>query len=77
MYPFGYGLSYTTFSYSDLTLERQSLGTADTLRANMTLTKTGQREGDEIVQLYVRDLAGSVTRPVKELKGFQRVHLAP
>ena len=77
LYPFGYGLSYTTFSYSDLTLERQSLGTADTLRANMTLTNTGQREGDEIVQLYVRDLAGSVTRPVKELKGFQRVHLAP
>jgi len=56
LYPFGYGLSYTTFSYSDLTLERQSLGTADTLRANMTLTNTGQREGDEIVQLYVRDL---------------------
>lgn len=77
LYPFGYGLSYTTFAYSDPVLSTASLRAGDTLAVRVNLTNTGSREGVEVVQLYVRDLVGSVTRPVMELKGFQRVSLKP
>jgi beta-glucosidase len=76
-YPFGYGLSYTTFQYSDLNVETPQVDLEGTLVVTAVIANTGARAGDEIVQLYVRDLVGSVTRPVKELKGFQRISLAP
>lgn len=76
-YPFGFGLSYTTFDYSDLVVETPEVAADGTLVVEAKITNTGERAGDEIVQLYVRDLVGSVTRPVKELKGFQRISLAP
>ena len=75
LYPFGYGLSYTTFAYRDLQLRAARLGSADTLVVTVTVANTGTRPGTEVVQLYVRDDVGSVTRPVRELKGFQRVTL--
>jgi beta-glucosidase len=77
LYPFGYGLSYTQFSYSDVTLSGTSLNTGDSLIASVTVTNTGKVAGEEVVQLYVQDLFGSVTRPVKELKGFQKISLKP
>jgi beta-glucosidase len=77
LFPFGYGLSYTTFDYRNLRVETPVLGQADTLVATVEVRNSGQRAGDEIVQLYVRDLVGSTTRPVKELKGFQRITLQP
>lgn len=77
LFPFGYGLSYTTFAYSDLKVETPKVGVEDTLVVTAAVSNTGDRAGEEIVQLYVRDLVGSVTRPVKELKGFQRVSLEP
>lgn len=73
VYPFGYGLSYSNFTYSDITLSSKLLKGNQTLTATVTLTNTGNTDGKEVVQLYIRDLAGSVTRPVKELKGFQKV----
>jgi beta-glucosidase len=76
-YPFGYGLSYTTFAYSDLQVGAPRIGPNDTLTVSVTVTNTGTREGTEVVQLYVRDLVASVTRPVRELKGFRRVTLKP
>ncbi len=76
LFPFGYGLSYTTFAYSDLSLSARQLRRGEALTAEVTLTNTGARKGTEVVQLYVRDLVGSVTRPVRELKGFERVELA-
>ena len=75
LYPFGYGLSYTTFSYSDVKLSSASLKGNQTLTASVTVTNTGTRDGKETVQLYIRDLVGSITRPVKELKGFQKIAL--
>ena len=75
LFPFGYGLSYTSFAYRDLEVETPQVGVDGTLIVSATITNTGDRAGDEIVQLYVRDHVGSVTRPVKELKGFQRVSL--
>ena len=75
LFPFGYGLSYTTFSYADLQLKNAQLTAADTLTVSAAITNTGKYEGTEVVQLYVQDKVGSVTRPVKELKGFQRVTL--
>lgn len=75
LYPFGYGLSYTTFSYSDITLDKNVLDTAGSLTATVTVSNTGDYDGEEVVQLYIRDLVGSVTRPVKELKGFQKIFL--
>ena len=75
LYPFGYGLSYTTFSYSPVTLSSNELTNVGKIEAKVTVTNTGKCEGTEVVQLYIRDLVGSVTRPVKELKGFQRVTL--
>ncbi len=74
-FPFGYGLSYTTFEYSDLEVEPTSATVADTLTVTVKVTNTGSRDGDEVIQLYVRDLIGSVTRPVKELKAFERVSI--
>ena len=73
LYPFGYGLSYTSFSYSDITLNAKELNADGELTANVTVTNTGKTDGTEVVQLYIRDLVGSVTRPVKELKGFEKV----
>ncbi len=77
LFPFGYGLSYTTFAYSDITLDRETYATDGTVTVSFTLSNTGTRAGTEVVQVYVRDLVGSVTRPVKELKHFERVTLAP
>ena len=75
LFPFGYGLSYTTFSYSGISLDKEVYGTGDTITVSCTLANTGRREGTEVVQVYVRDLVGSITRPVKELKHFERVSL--
>ncbi|MFB6455391.1 beta-glucosidase BglX [Chitinophaga sp. Hz27] len=75
LYPFGYGLSYTTFSYSDVTLSGNALKAGGKITASVTLTNTGKTDGVEIAQLYIRDMVGSITRPVKELKGFQRIAL--
>ena len=77
LYPFGYGLSYTTFRFSDITVNRSSIGMDNELVASVTVTNTGDRAGSEVVQLYIRDLVGSVTRPVKELKGFEKIYLQP
>lgn len=75
VYPFGYGLSYTSFAYSDIKLSSASLKGKQTLTASVTVTNTGKYDGKEVVQLYIRDVVGSVTRPVKELKGFQKIEL--
>ena len=75
VYPFGYGLSYTHFTYGDLILSSKALRGPQKLTASVTITNDGQREGKEVVQLYIRDLVGSITRPVKELKGFQKIAL--
>jgi beta-glucosidase len=75
LYPFGYGLSYTEFTYGDLVIDKSRLSTEKTLTASISLTNIGKYDGAEIVQLYLRDMVGSVTRPVKELKGFQKVFL--
>jgi beta-glucosidase len=75
LYPFGYGLSYTNFTYGDLKLSSTSLKGNQTLTASVELTNSGKYDGAEVVQLYIRDMVGSVTRPVKELKGFQKVFL--
>jgi beta-glucosidase len=77
LYPFGFGLSYTTFTYSEPKLSAPELAANGQLKVSVTVTNSGKRAGSEIAQLYVRDLVGSVTRPVKELKGFERVELAP
>jgi len=77
LYPFGYGLSYTGFAYGDLSLSATEIGFDDTLTVSVTVTNTGQRTGSEVVQLYVRDRVGSVTRPLKELKGFEKITLEP
>lgn len=77
LFPFGYGLSYTTFEYSNLTLDKSVLNKSDYIHIDFDLTNTGEREATEVVQIYVRDLVGSVVRPVKELKGFMRVTLKP
>ena len=75
LFPFGYGLSYTTFSYGDISLSNTQLQGNQTLKASVTLTNTGKYDGAEVVQLYIRDVVGSNTRPVKELKGFQKIWL--
>lgn len=77
VYPFGYGLSYTTFNYSNLNTDKKTYDQADTIQATFTLTNTGDREGTEVAQLYVSDPVCSVMRPVKELKGFKKVFLKP
>lgn len=75
LYPFGYGLSYTQFKYSGLTLSKSSMNFSDSMQVSVTLTNAGSRDGEEVVQLYTRDWYADVTRPVKELKGFQKVFL--
>lgn len=77
LYAFGHGLAYTTFAYSEITLDAPSFRADETLKASVTVTNTGSREGTETVQMYIRDLVGSVTRPVKQLKGFRRIRLSP
>lgn len=75
LYPFGYGLSYTTFSYSDLQLSATEMSPTGSVEASVTVTNSGNVDATEIVQLYIRDLVASVSRPVKELKGFERITL--
>jgi beta-glucosidase len=75
LYPFGFGLSYSTFTYSKPTLSKASIAAGQGLDVNMTVKNTGQRDGEEVAQLYLRDVVGSSTRPVQELKGFQKVLL--
>ena len=75
LYPFGYGLSYTTFKYGDVRLSSNEMTRNGTVESKVTVTNTGNRDADEVVQLYIRDLQASISRPVKELKGFQRIHL--
>lgn len=77
LYPFGYGLSYTTFEYSDITLSSKEMKMNDTLTASVYITNTGDRAGEEVVQLYIRQLVASITRPVKELKAFEKIALEP
>jgi beta-glucosidase len=77
LYPFGYGLSYTSFSYSDIKLSKTQLKGNEKLTANVTLTNTGKFAGEEVVQLYIQDPVASVSRPVKELKNFRKVLLQP
>jgi beta-glucosidase len=75
LYPFGFGLTYTSFAYSNLRIEHANLGTGDTLRATVVVHNAGTRAGDETVQLYVKDEVATVTRPVRELKGFNKVRI--
>ena len=77
LFPFGYGLSYTTFQYSPMTLSSNSMTQNGTIQASVTVTNTGAVEGTEVVQLYIRDIVGSIARPVQELKGFERISLKP
>lgn len=77
LYPFGYGLSYTQFSYGDIRLSDSLLRSGQSITASITVTNSGSLEGKEVVQLYIRDMVGSITRPVKELKGFQKISLKP
>ncbi len=76
LYPFGFGLSYTTFEYSDIKLDTREMGVNDYITAKINVKNTGNFDGEEIVQLYIQDLVGSVTRPVKELKHFKKVFIA-
>lgn len=75
LWPFGYGLSYSAFEYSDATLSKSEIGVSESLKASVTVTNNGPYDGDDVVQLYIRDEYGSVTRPVKELKAFRRISL--
>ena len=75
LYPFGYGLSYTTYEYGDVQLNASSMNADGSVTATVTVKNTGKRDGDEIVQLYIHDISASIARPVKELKGFKRIHL--
>lgn len=77
LYPFGFGLSYTTFTYSDISLSSELMNFNDTLTASVVINNTGKMAGEEVVQLYTRQMVGSITRPVKELKGFKKIHLEP
>jgi len=74
-FPFGYGLSYTHFSYDNLKLSSEAINKGDELRVSVEVSNTGDVTGKEVVQLYIRDMVGTVTRPVKELKGFQKIEL--
>jgi beta-glucosidase len=77
LYPFGFGLSYTTFNYGDVKLSNNTIKPGQKLTASVTVNNTGKTAGEEIVQLYIRDLVGTSTRPVKELKGFRKINLQP
>jgi len=76
LWPFGFGLSYTTFEIENLKLEDTEIGVGESTTLQVEVVNTGEIAGDEVVQLYIRDSVSSVTRPIKELKGFQRIHLA-
>jgi len=76
LFPFGYGLTYTTFEYGNVVLDKDVYDTGGVIEVSYDITNTGKREGTAVVQVYVRDLVGSIARPVKELKHFERVHLA-
>ncbi|MEW6203158.1 MAG: glycoside hydrolase family 3 C-terminal domain-containing protein [bacterium] len=75
LYPFGYGLSYTTFQYANLTIDKKKASESDTITIRVDVKNTGDRDGDEVVQLYVRDVESSIRQPLKQLKGFKRVHI--
>ena len=77
LFPFGHGLSYTTFTLEDLKLADKEIGPAGRTTVSVKVTNTGTREGDEVVEMYVHDLVASVTRPVKQLRAFKRVSLKP
>ena len=77
LYPFGYGLSYTTFDYSDVKLNSNELTGDESLTATVTVTNTGKYAGEEVVQLYLKDSVATISRPVKELKNFQKIMLQP
>jgi beta-glucosidase len=77
LFPFGYGMSYTSFEYTDLNIDKENINTKDSTLIRIKITNTGKITGDEVVQLYIRDELSSVTRPVTELKGFQRIFLNP
>lgn len=77
LYPFGFGLSYTQFEFKNLRLKKKRIKVAEGTRVQVDVTNTGRREGAEVVQMYIRDVVSSVTRPIRELKGFRKVHLAP
>ncbi|KJD36462.1 beta-glucosidase [Tamlana sedimentorum] len=76
LYPFGYGLSYTTFEYKNLILDKTEMPTNGEIKVSVDVTNTGNRDGEEVIQLYIRDLIGSITRPIKELKGFKKIMIA-
>ena len=75
LYPFGFGLSYTTFEYNNLKLNKTEIPTNGEIQISVEVTNTGKVDGEEVVQLYIRDLVGSITRPIKELKGFEKVEI--
>jgi beta-glucosidase len=75
LYPFGHGLSYTTFSYGDIKLSKTSIAATDKLQVTVNISNTGNYDGEETVQLYIRDMVGSITRPVKQLRRFEKVTL--
>ncbi len=75
LFPFGYGLSYTSFSYSDFSIDKKEMKPGEKITASVTVTNDGNYDGEETVQLYIRDVVGSITRPLKELKGFQKIYL--
>ncbi|MDX1429279.1 MAG: glycoside hydrolase family 3 C-terminal domain-containing protein, partial [Rhodothermales bacterium] len=77
LYPFGHGLSYTTFEYTEITLSSKTIGVTDTLSVEVTVANTGSRAGDEVIQLYLQDEVASFTRPVRELRDFERITLEP
>jgi beta-glucosidase len=77
MYPFGYGLSYSNFEYSRIVLDKTSISASENLTVSVSVKNIGKYAGEETVQLYIRDMVGSITRPVKELKGFEKIHLEP
>ena len=75
LFPFGYGLSYTTFKYSEVAVDKNEIKPGEKLQVKITVTNSGNYDGEEVVQLYVRDIVASVTRPLKELRGFQKIFL--
>lgn len=77
LFPFGFGLSYTNFEYSNLSINKKEITDTDTVSISMNVKNTGSRAGKEIVQLYIKDVESSMTRPEKELKGFEKVELQP
>jgi beta-glucosidase len=76
LFPFGYGLSYTSFEYNDIRVDKNEISKNESTTVHFKIKNTGTVDGDEVVQLYIRDLLASVARPVMELKGFQRLHVA-